>query len=215
MTYLSYSEGFKGGGWNSHFNAVLTPQQQAALHPFAPEEAQTIELGTKLDLADNTLRLNMAVFRSDYTDMQLTYRGPAPAGVAPFVTNAGETSIDGAEVELTWVPTADSASSRPAWAISTRPSTNCRTFRLRCCRRVCVEGNRLPYAPEWQGHFGIGYTAHVGKLEIVPRVDASYQAETFFDATNTLEIAQLDDVTTVNVQVQLRARTRSGASSPA
>ena len=31
MTYLSYSEGFKGGGWNSHFNAVLTAEQQAAL----------------------------------------------------------------------------------------------------------------------------------------------------------------------------------------
>ena len=29
MTYLSYSEGFKGGGWNSHFNSVLTPAQQA------------------------------------------------------------------------------------------------------------------------------------------------------------------------------------------
>ena len=56
-----------------------------------------------------------------------------------------------------------------------------------------VEGNRLPYAPELQGHFGIGYTVHAGELEIVPRVDVSYQAETFFDATNTREIAQLDD----------------------
>ncbi|MBX5460949.1 MAG: TonB-dependent receptor [Steroidobacteraceae bacterium] len=31
MTYVSYAEGFKGGGWNSHFNSVLTPEQQAAL----------------------------------------------------------------------------------------------------------------------------------------------------------------------------------------
>src|SRR5262249_20314205 len=38
MTYLSYSEGFKGGGWNSHFNSVLTPAQQAALQKFKPEE---------------------------------------------------------------------------------------------------------------------------------------------------------------------------------
>jgi len=35
MTYVSYSEGFKGGGWNSHFNSVLTPQQQAALQEFS------------------------------------------------------------------------------------------------------------------------------------------------------------------------------------
>ena len=38
----------------------------------------------------------------------------------------------------------------------------------------------------------------------MPRVDVSYQSETFFDATNTVEIAQQDDVTTVNVQVQVR-----------
>ena len=35
-----------------------------------------------------------------------------------------------------------------------------------------------------------------------PRVDGSYQDRTFFDATNTREIAQLDSVTTVNASVQ-------------
>ncbi len=202
MTYLSYSEGFKGGGWNSHFNAVLTPDQQAALHPFAPEEAQTLELGTKLDLG-GTLRLNVAVFSSDYTDMQLTYRGPAPAGVAPFVTNAGETSIDGAEVELTWVPTADlNIEASVGYLDATIDSLSNIPFAV--LPPGLVEGNRLPYAPELQGHFGISYTAHAGKVEIVPRVDVSYQGETFFDATNTYEIAQDDAVTTVNVQLQVR-----------
>ena len=42
-----------------------------------------------------------------------------------------------------------------------------------------------------------------GSLLITPRVDASYQDTTFFDATNTSEIAQLDDVTTVNATVQV------------
>jgi iron complex outermembrane receptor protein len=204
MTYLSYSEGFKGGGWNSHFNSVLTAQQQAALHPFAPEEAQTIELGTKLDLADNTLRLNMAVFASDYTNMQLTYRGPAPAGVAPFVTNAGETSINGAEVELTWAPVEDLLiEGSVGYLDASIDSLSNIPFAV--LPPGLLEGNALPYAPEWQGHVGIGYTFHAGKMEILPRIDASYQSETFFDATDTPEIAQLDDVTTVNLQVQLRA----------
>ena len=203
MTYLSYSEGFKGGGWNSHFNSVLTPQQQAALHPFKPEEAQTIELGTKLDLADNTLRLNLAIFSSDYTNMQLTYRGPAPNGVAPFVTNAGETSIDGAEVELTWQPVSDLLiEGSVGYLDATIDSLSNIPFAV--LPPGLVEGNLLPYAPEWQGHVGIGYTAHAGKLEIAPRIDASYQERTFFDATNTPEIAQNDDVTTLNLQVQLR-----------
>jgi iron complex outermembrane receptor protein len=203
MTYLSYSEGFKGGGWNSHFNSVLTAQQQAALHPFAPEEAQTIELGTKLDLAGNTVRLNLAVFTSDYTNMQLTYRGPAPNGVAPFVTNAGETSIDGAEVELTWAPVEDMLiDASVGYLDATIDSLSNIPFAV--LPPGLVEGNKLPYAPEWQAHLGIGHTFHAGKIEIAPRIDASYQSETFFDATDTLEIAQLDDVTTLNFQIQVR-----------
>ena len=205
MSYLSYSEGFKGGGWNSHFNAVLTAAQQAALHPFKPEEAKTIELGTKLDLASNTVRLNFAIFSSDYTDMQLTYRGPAPAGVAPFVTNAGETSIDGAEVEFTWLPTPDlNIDASVGYLDATIDTLSAIPFAV--LPPGLVEGNRLPFAPEFTGHFGIDYTFHAGKLEIVPRADVSYQAETFFDATNTVEIAQQDDVTTVNAQISVRGQ---------
>ncbi len=203
MTYLSYSEGFKGGGWNSHFNAVLTPQQQAALHPFAPEEAQTIELGTKLEFAGNTVRLNMAVFTSDYTNMQLTYRGPAPNGVAPFVTNAGETSIDGAELELTWAVT-DALLVDGSVGYLDATIDDLSNIPFAVLPPGLAEGNFLPYAPEWQAHVGIGYTARAGNVEIIPRVDASYQSQTFFDATDTPEIAQLDDVTTINFQVQLR-----------
>jgi iron complex outermembrane receptor protein len=202
MTYLSYSEGFKGGGWNSHFNAVLTPVQQAALHPFAPEEAQTIELGFKLDLAGRTLRLNGAIFTSDYTDMQLTYRGPAPAGVAPFVTNAGETSIDGAELELTWVPMADlNIEASVGYLDATIDQLD--NIPAAVLPPGLVEGNLLPFAPEWQGHVGLSYAFHAGSLDITPRIDASYQDATYFDATNTLEIAQLDAVTVLNASVFL------------
>jgi iron complex outermembrane recepter protein len=201
MTYVSYAEGFKGGGWNSHFNAVLTPAQQEALQEFEQEEAQTIEVGAKFDLG-GTVRLNLAAFTSDYKDMQVTYRGPAPAGVAPFLTNAGKASIDGAEAELTWAPAQD-------WRIegsigyldATIDSLD--NIPLAVLPPGLLEGNRLPFAPEWQAHVGIAYTAHAGNLLIQPRVDASYQDQTFFDAANTREIAQLDTVTTVNALVQV------------
>ena len=202
MTYLSYSEGFKGGGWNSHFNAVLTPVQQEALQMFEPEEAQTIELGAKFDLLDNSMRLNFAIFSSDYTNMQLTYRGPAPAGVAPFITNAGETSIDGAEAELTWAATENLLiDASVGYLDATIDSLS--NIPLAILPPGLVEGNFLPYAPEWQTHLGIAYTGHAGALEIKPRVDASFQPTTFFDATNTPEIAQLDDVFTVNASVAI------------
>ena len=200
MTYLSYAEGFKGGGWNSHFNAVLTQPQVDALLKFDQEEAETIELGFKLDLAGNTFRLNGAIFTADYTDMQVTYRGPLPAGVAPFLTNAGKASIDGAELEATWAPTA-------AWIIEGSVGyLDAKIDELVATPLLIlppglVEGNVLPFAPEWQGHFGIAYTADAGNFAITPRVDVSYQDTTYFDAINTPEIAQLDSVTVVNASL--------------
>src|SRR5437762_12102326 len=107
MAYVSCTEGFKGGGWTSDFNSVLTPAQQAALQELKPEKAKTVEVGFKLDLARRTLRLNGAPFESKYDDMQITYRGPAPNGVAPFLTNDAKATIKAAEVELTWAPTHD------------------------------------------------------------------------------------------------------------
>jgi iron complex outermembrane receptor protein len=200
MTYVSYAEGFKGGGWNSHFNSVLTPQQQAALQEFKPEEAKTYEIGAKFDLAGDTLRLNLAVFDSDYTDMQVTYRGPAPAGVAPFLTNAGKASIKGAEAELTWVPATD-------WNVEMSVGhLESRIDRLDITPLAVIPpglqvGNELPFAPRWQGHAGIAYTVHASSIAITPRVDASYQSKTFFDATDTPEIAQLGGYTVLNAAV--------------
>ncbi len=211
MAYFSYSEGFKGGGWNSHFNSVLTNfftlEQIRTFQEFQQEEARTYELGAKFDLLQNTLRLNAAVFRSDYTDMQLTYRGPVfppptPAGVAPFVTNAGKASIQGAELEVTWAPTAAlRADASVGYLDATIDELDDKPLVL---HPGLVAGNALPYAPEWQAHVGLAYTAHGGSWAITPRVDASYQSATFFDATNTSEIAQLGGYTVFNAQVVLR-----------
>lgn len=211
MTYLSYAEGFKGGGFNSHFNAVLTPAQQAALQEFAQEEAKTYEIGAKLDLLDNTLRVNGAVFTADYTDMQVTYRGPAPNGVAPFLTNAGKASIDGAELEVTWVPEdLLGGGLRIEGSIGYLDATidDLDNVPLAVLPPGLKEGNALPFAPDWQAHLGLSYTRQVGRLELTPRVDVSYQDETQFDATNTPEIAQLDAVTTVNASLVFGAGTR-------
>jgi iron complex outermembrane receptor protein len=197
MSNVSYSEGFKGGGWNSHFNSVLTPQQQAALQEFKPEKAQSVEVGSKLDLLGNALRLNLAAFDSDYTDMQITYRGPAPAGVAPFLTNAGKATIKGAEAELTWAPTVN-------WTLEASVGhLESSIDRLDINPLAVIPpglkvGNALPFAPRWQAHCGIAYTAYARGLQFTPRMDLAYQSRTFFDATNTPEIAQLGGYTVVN-----------------
>lgn len=205
MVYASYAEGFKGGGWNSHFNQPPPPPAfLAVVQEFQPEEAQTYEVGAKFDLADNTLRLNVAAFSTDYEDLQVTYRGPLPNGVAPFLINAGKASADGGELEATWVPTAN-------WIIEASVGYLDAKLDELDVNPVAAPpaslrpGNTLPYAPEWQAHAGIGYTANAGKVRIIPRVDVSYQDTTFFDAANTREIAQLESETVYNVSLRFES----------
>jgi iron complex outermembrane receptor protein len=203
MVYASYAEGYKGGGWNSHFNfPAPSAAFLAEVQEFQPEEAQTVEVGFKLDLAGNTVRLNVAAFTTDYDDLQVTYRGPLPAGVAPFLINAGKAGVDGGEFEMTWVPTAN-------WIIEASVGyldseiEELEISPLAAPPASLVPGNVLPFAPEWQAHLGIGVDINAGNFVITPRVDGSYRDTTYFDAGNTPQIAQLDSVETVNVSVRL------------
>jgi iron complex outermembrane receptor protein len=41
----------------------------------------------------------------------------------------------------------------------------------------------------------------VGSATLTPRVNASYTAKQYFDAANSVEVAQLDDVTLLNASV--------------
>jgi iron complex outermembrane receptor protein len=195
MAYVSYSEGFKGGGWNSHFNRVQTPEDQAQFQKFDQEEARTFELGFKLDLLDDSLRLNGAVFSTDYDDLQFTYR----VGVAPYLANAGKASIDGAEIEATWIPNG-------SWIVQGgigSLDTSIDTLRMIAGTGIGVSvGNALPFSPELQANLGVAYTGSLPNGgTLTPRVDIAYQDRTYFDANNTIEIAQLASVTVANLSL--------------
>jgi iron complex outermembrane receptor protein len=208
MTYIRYAEGFKGGGWNSHFNANPPPEPPARLalfQPFDPETAESTEVGAKLDLLDQTLRINLAAFSTDYTDLQLTYR----LGAAPYLTNTGAASIDGGEIEWNWAFGGDWRfdggigyldTSIDELVVIIDPVTG-----LNAASGINV-GNKLPFSPEWQGNAGLSYEWTMANAWTVsPRVDVFYQDQTFFDAVNTPQIAQLDAVTLWNASVTLRS----------
>jgi iron complex outermembrane receptor protein len=197
MVYASYAEGFKGGGWNNTFNFPLTQSDLDAGHEFNQEEVETIELGLKSDVSEN-FRLNAAVFTSDYTDLQFTYR----VFIAPWFFNAGQASIDGAEVEFTWLPSdgwiiegglgyLDSSIDQPVTIdVPGRPVNT-----------SVAAGNQLPFAPDLQGNLGIGYSAELGSLLVTPRVDVSYSDKVYFDAANDVRISQLTSYTLVDFSI--------------
>lgn len=97
MAYGSYSTGFKAGG----FSQRIGPGPGIPAPDFRPEEVSVFELGFKWLGLDGRLRLNGAVFMTDYEDLQIT---PIFEGIGPVTRNAGEAEIRGLELEWAYAP---------------------------------------------------------------------------------------------------------------
>lgn len=104
--YLSYSEGFKGGGFDPRGDYSVEEVREG----FAPETVESIELGAKSVWADGRFTTNIALFTMDYTDVQipgsvlLDQNGDGEVdGFAGKVTNAGAAEVKGIEIEATAV----------------------------------------------------------------------------------------------------------------
>ena len=100
-TYLRIATGYKAGGISEAgevgtFNSAFV---------FEPEEILTYELGLKSMLADDRVRLNMAVFYSEFDDMQLGFNTDPNDLSVVLLTNAGEATVGGVEIEGQWAAT--------------------------------------------------------------------------------------------------------------
>ena len=97
MLYGNISTGFRSGGYSIAF--ATTQTQMAKLEP---EEITAYEIGFKSDFAENTVRINGAIFHYDFRNAHIDVD---VTGVAvPITVNAGRIRTTGAELETTWAP---------------------------------------------------------------------------------------------------------------
>ena len=95
--YAAYSEGFKSGGFDMRGDVVLTP---ATRNGYNPEFVESAEIGFKGSAFDGRFTYNAAIFSSDYNGQQITRQEPTVTGaIASFVDNAGNSKIQGVELE--------------------------------------------------------------------------------------------------------------------
>jgi len=98
--YASYSEGFKGGGFDPRGNFANADVREG----FLPETVESLEFGAKISLLDGRAQINTAIFVADYKDVQipgsLIVPGP-PVSFVGTVTNAGAAEMKGLEFEST------------------------------------------------------------------------------------------------------------------
>lgn len=105
MVYGSISNGFKSGGY---IGSPSTPER--AVQSYDEETAINYEIGFKSFLFDSTVKLNTALFYTDYSDLQVTrFAQLADNPTNPFgefiTENAASADIQGLEVEFAWMAT--------------------------------------------------------------------------------------------------------------
>jgi iron complex outermembrane receptor protein len=176
MAYTQYSTGFKGGGVNPR------PFFATQVAPFESETLDAIEVGLKSDLLDGRLRVNAALFRNDYQDIQLTalscdQLSPFPGAPCALPLNAGTATTQGAEVEV----------QLRLGAFMLDASASVLDFeydRVDTARTGITADMITPFTPERKYSAGMQYEWDIGAGTVTPRVDWSYQSEFFTNALN-------------------------------
>jgi iron complex outermembrane receptor protein len=103
ILYAGYSQGFKAGSFDPRGANLVTPEVEEG---FDPETLDSYEAGVKATWLGGRARTNVAVFYSDYQDMQIpgslaidTDGDGINDDFVGAVTNAGQAVIQGIEVE--------------------------------------------------------------------------------------------------------------------
>jgi iron complex outermembrane receptor protein len=163
MFYGTVSKGYKAGGIN------LDPRSA----DYRPETNQTAELGIKSTVANGRLRLNAALFRSDYEDMQLS----ALSGGVPNTLNAAPAEIQGAELEMTGRFAALEFDLGLSWLDGEFTDDATLTDSQTGANALVPAGSLVPFAPEITATAGMQYDLRAGSWTLTPRIQVSYLDE--------------------------------------
>jgi iron complex outermembrane receptor protein len=173
MVYASAARGFKSGGFNGR------AQSLAEIDSFDPEYLWAYEVGLKSQWAGNTVMLNLAAFYNDYTNMQLTSVHAVEGIILVVTENAGESRIQGIELELAAKPV-DNLLIRGGVGYMDGEYTD-----LGEDVSVTLDSS-LVKLPEWTGNLSAELTLPVtSSWQFLIGADVSYRGSYFNDPNNT------------------------------
>jgi iron complex outermembrane recepter protein len=194
MTYVSYSRGFKSGGFDMRGNAAVYPQTE---NGYKSETADNYEAGIKSTLFNDTLLLNLTAFYDPYKNAQIQlqdfveYQG-APTNLTA-VLNAGKQINEGLELEAVWRPVKPltlgfNAGYLDSYYKDFLVPCNPFTFQPGCGPGVTTvnaeNSNRPINAPTWTLSANAGYTWDLSQGTLLAR--AGYDWRSFTKVANTI-----------------------------
>jgi iron complex outermembrane receptor protein len=179
MAYVSYSRGWKAGGYNGV--APYIPFVPGANLGYGPEFVNDYEIGIKSTWFEDRVRVNVDLFREDYDDLQVSAGIPnplIPGSHTLIIANAATSRSQGLELETDWAVSRDlRLSANIEWmdahylSYPNAPQTSLQTFCagsyvLPDCSRFSnpvpananFAGQPLPYSPRFTASVNAAYT---------------------------------------------------------
>lgn len=175
LAYASFSTGFKSGGFSGSYNRNLT-----ATRPVTSEDITNFELGLKTTVADR-FRVNAAAFNYTVEDYQAQVFLTVADG--SVITNAGDVTGTGAEIEIT-APITDNFEviGGAGWLDTEFDSEQ--IFQV-AGDSYTLDGNELPSAPEFTYNLMARYYMSLGDSgDLVFQGDYAWQADHFLQIEN-------------------------------
>ncbi|MEZ5709805.1 MAG: TonB-dependent receptor [Blastomonas sp.] len=188
--YAKFSEGFKAGG----FDAVELTGIVDRLS-YAPETVKAYEAGFKAFLANRTLSVNLALFRSDYKDLQQSVAQFTATSAFITISNVGALRTQGLEAGIVWQPSdrfefgTDFAILDAEYQDFTDAGCNAlqalqatQAGQVGCSQDL--SGKAPPFAPSYSGNIRAGYNTPIGsslKLSIDTMLSFSGSYHTISD----------------------------------
>ena len=215
MVYATWTKGYKSGGFDARSNGHPDASVNNGLKSgaaitgsweFANEEATSVELGSKMSIADGAAELSVAWYMTDYTDLQVSQFD----GTLGFnVTNAGEAKVKGIEADGRWALTDNITLTGSVAYLDFNyekfPNSQC-YFQQEDTDgdKLCdAGGKRKEFTPELQANLGAAWASEMSNgLELNASLDVSFMDEYLY-AANLDPRSKQDAYSMVNARIAL------------
>ncbi|MGH6616654.1 TonB-dependent receptor [Sphingomonas sp.] len=173
LLYASASRGFKSGGFNGR------PSNIASLSAFNPESVWSYETGFKADLLDRHVRLNVAGYIADYSNIQLQRQIlVVGTGIVSDIRNVAASRIKGLEGELTILPV-KGLELTASGGYTTNKYTSIQPG------APVTAGGVIPYSPKWTYSLSARYAIDLADTgTVTPSIDYAYRSSAFVTPDN-------------------------------
>ena len=180
LAYLSYSHGYKGGGFSiGQFDV------------FDPEIVDSFELGLKSQFLEDRAQVNVSAFYNDYQDLQVNF-----LLFTLFTTdNAAEATIQGIEVEGTFIPVDNlQLNATVTWL-------DAEFDRYQFSPTISLDGTTLNRAPEFTTALTAQYDWPLANgAAVTARMDFYWQDDVYYRVQN-IDRHQGDDFHTLDLRL--------------